>query len=166
VVLIGRTAATLEATRSKLAGDTQISVFVGDVTDEVAMQKVVNEVGSWDVLVFNAGYFSSPAAAAKADIGDYWKAYEVRFPIIMSFMRSIILTSWKVNVKSVIICAKAFFPTANPTRASALAVISGSLVLPPAMLVGMSAYKCSKNHGVPCGRKSERLLCIRTSWNG
>lgn len=47
-------------------------------------------------------------------------------------------------MKSAIIFAKYFFPTANPARASLLAVISGSIVMPTKMLVGLSAYQNSK----------------------
>jgi NADP-dependent 3-hydroxy acid dehydrogenase YdfG len=75
--LIGRTAATLDETKSKLSGDAQISTFVTDITDEIAMEKIAQTVGIWDVAVLNAGYISTPSPVAKADIGDYWKAYEV-----------------------------------------------------------------------------------------
>lgn len=48
------------------------------MTDEEAVRKIADSVGAWDVLVLNAGYLPAPTPAAKADVGDYWKAYEVR----------------------------------------------------------------------------------------
>lgn len=47
-------------------------------------------------------------------------------------------------MKSLILFAKYFFPKANPIRAAALAVISGSIVLPAKTLLGLSAYQNSK----------------------
>ena len=40
--------------------------------------------------------------------------------------------------------AKAFLPTANPSRAAILGVTTGTSGLPPAMLSGLSAYISSK----------------------
>ena len=42
------------------------------------MQKVAESVGTWDVAILNAGYMPTPIQVVKADISDYWKAYEVR----------------------------------------------------------------------------------------
>jgi NAD(P)-dependent dehydrogenase (short-subunit alcohol dehydrogenase family) len=117
---------------------------VADVADEEAVKNVAEAVSTWDVLVMNAGYFPSPTPIAKADVGDYWKGYEVciRFNALISVPTLIL--SLQTNLKSLVIFVKYFFPTANPTRAAALAVISGSLVMPTKMLLGMSAYQNSK----------------------
>ncbi|KAF2870142.1 hypothetical protein BDV95DRAFT_575156 [Massariosphaeria phaeospora] len=125
IVLVGRTASTLQETKSSITGESTISVIAADVTDDAAVQKVADAVGTWDVLVLNAGYLPSPAPIAKADVGDYWKAYET-------------------NVKGAIVCSKVLFPSANTSGAAALAVVSGSLVMPVKMTVSMSAYQCSK----------------------
>ena len=47
-------------------------------------------------------------------------------------------------MKSVIIAANAFLPTANPKHASFLGVTAGALVFPPAVTPGLSAYLNSK----------------------
>lgn len=81
LVLIGRTSSKLAETESEISKATKISTFVADVTDEEAVKKIADAVGTWDVLVLNAGYTTAPTPAAKADIGDYWKAYEVSTPL-------------------------------------------------------------------------------------
>jgi len=43
------------------------------------MEKVAQSVGTWDVLILNAGHLSAPAPIAKAPLDDYWKNYEVHF---------------------------------------------------------------------------------------
>jgi NADP-dependent 3-hydroxy acid dehydrogenase YdfG len=43
------------------------------------MEKAAQSVGTWDVLILNAGYLSTPAHIAKAPLDDYWKNYEVHF---------------------------------------------------------------------------------------
>lgn len=47
-------------------------------------------------------------------------------------------------MKSLLIFSKYFFPSANPARASVLATISGSMVMDPKILAGLSAYQNSK----------------------
>ncbi|OCL12820.1 hypothetical protein AOQ84DRAFT_395440 [Glonium stellatum] len=89
------------------------------------MEKIAKAVGTWDVLILNAGFISAPAPISKAPLDEYWKNYET-------------------NVKSIVILAKAFFPTANSTRAAVLAVTGGALVLPPKQVIGLSGYLCSK----------------------
>lgn len=52
--------------------------------------------------------------------------------------------SSQTNVKSVLITAQLFLPTANPSGASMLAVTAGGVVLPPQHVAGLSAYMTSK----------------------
>jgi NAD(P)-dependent dehydrogenase (short-subunit alcohol dehydrogenase family) len=40
-----------------------------------AFARAAEEVGAIDVVVANAGYMATPAAAASADVKDWWKAY-------------------------------------------------------------------------------------------
>lgn len=78
---MGRTQSTLLETQKLIPSGTTTSVFAGSVTDEEAMEKIAKAVGTWDVLVLNAGYISAPAPISKAPLDDYWKNYEVRFII-------------------------------------------------------------------------------------
>ncbi|KAL9111037.1 MAG: hypothetical protein Q9227_004470 [Pyrenula ochraceoflavens] len=73
----------------------------------------------------NAGYLPAPGPAIETDLDEYWKSYET-------------------NVKSLVVSAKAFFPTANPVRAAALASVAGALVFPTKTVVGLSGYLVAK----------------------
>ena len=83
VVLIGRNPGSLAETKEALEHATgsrdavTVSAFTADVTDVKAMANVALQVGTWDVLVLNAGYIPKPAHVAAADLEDSWLAYEV-----------------------------------------------------------------------------------------
>ena len=80
IILIGRTESTLTETRNQVmvsAPATSCSICRADVTDEEAIYAVAEEVGTWDVLVLNAGYLPEPAPITKTSIQEYWKTYEV-----------------------------------------------------------------------------------------
>lgn len=52
---------------------------------------------------------------------------------------------YQVNVKSIVVAAKAFFPTANPEHAAVLGNTAGSICLPTEMVnIGISGYLTSK----------------------
>ncbi|KAL9027761.1 MAG: hypothetical protein Q9196_003765 [Gyalolechia fulgens] len=128
LVLIGRTDATLRQTKEYVEGienSTACLAFTADVRDEKAMEKIAAEVGTWDVLILNAGYMPKPGPIASADISEYWAAYET-------------------NVLSIVIAAVAFLPRAHKVHATILGVIAGALVFPPTRTPGLSAYLTSK----------------------
>ncbi|KAL8720884.1 MAG: hypothetical protein Q9225_002329 [Loekoesia sp. 1 TL-2023] len=128
LVLIGRTDSTLAQTKESLpdtgTGRTCLT-FCADVTDEKAMRQIAAEVETWDTFIMNAAYLPDPTPIASARVPEYWAAYET-------------------NVKSIIIAATAFLPTANKTHATILGVTAGAFVLPPAATLGLSAYLTSK----------------------
>lgn len=66
---------------SKRHPEVQVDVIVADVTQEASLEKLVGSLESWDVLVQGAGYMNNPATAAKCDMDDYWKAFEVCSPL-------------------------------------------------------------------------------------
>lgn len=76
VALVGRTEASLQETASLLPGVS--TVHVADVCSQKDMEGVAAAVGTWDVLVMNAGYAPKPAPIAEADIDDFWGCFEVR----------------------------------------------------------------------------------------
>lgn len=142
-MLIGRSKSTLAETQQLLPSSCKCSVLPTDVTDQAGMEKVAHTVGIWDVLILNAGYISTPAPVAKAPLDDYWKNYEVR--LIQTIIESTTTADrFQVNVKSIVIAAKAFFPTANPTRAAVLGNTAGAICLPTKQVVGLSGYLASK----------------------
>ncbi|KAK8131818.1 short chain dehydrogenase [Apiospora sp. TS-2023a] len=127
LVLVGRHEDRLQQTAAPLSKrhpEVQVDVIVGDVTQETSLGKLVGSLESWDVLVQGAGYINDPATAAKCDMDDYWKAYEV-------------------NVKGFVVLVKALLPKAAP-GASVVALVGGSIVFPTSMLVGCSGYLVSK----------------------
>ena len=79
IVLIGRSESTLTETQQLIPSSCKCSVFPADVTDQAGIEKVAQTVGTWDVLILNAGYISTPAPVVKASLDDYWKNYEVDF---------------------------------------------------------------------------------------
>ncbi|KAL8842835.1 MAG: hypothetical protein Q9176_002471 [Flavoplaca citrina] len=128
LILIGRTESTLIQTRTSVQdkhGDIACLIFKADVTDEDAMEKIATEIGTWDILILNAGHQANSTSITSANLSDYWACYEA-------------------NVKSVIIASAAFLPTANQTHATILGVTAGALILPPAQTPGLSAYLISK----------------------
>ncbi|KAF2678232.1 hypothetical protein K458DRAFT_463704 [Lentithecium fluviatile CBS 122367] len=112
----GKTVVITGAKRNPKFRRCACSIFATYISDEKAVKSIAEKLNTWDVLVLNAGYIPTPSTIAKADR----------------------------NVKSLILLAKYFFPIANPTKAACLAVISGSIVMPTKMLVGLSAYQNSK----------------------
>lgn len=129
IVVIGRTESTLRETKTlidlatKSREKVKVSVFVCSVVDKAAIQNVAKTVGSWHVLVLNAGYISSPISIVDVEVDEFWKAYET-------------------NVKSIVIAAQAFFPNAQP-GAAALVIGAAGSIFPPAW-PGLSSYMSSK----------------------
>jgi NADP-dependent 3-hydroxy acid dehydrogenase YdfG len=77
LVLLGRKEKTLSETASALGSKVKVSSFAADVTDERALRRVAGEVGSWDIMILNAGYLSAPAAIKDASVTDWWQSFEV-----------------------------------------------------------------------------------------
>ncbi|KAJ4299953.1 hypothetical protein N0V90_005201 [Kalmusia sp. IMI 367209] len=124
-VLIGRTEATLRETESSFPFKPEsVSVFATSVTDETAIRKIAAIVGTWDVLVLNAAHISPPSTIAQTPLNEWWQDYEV-------------------NVKSVVIAAQAFIPTANK-GAAIYGINAGAHALPPAFTPLLSGYLSSK----------------------
>ncbi|KAL6720840.1 hypothetical protein ACLMJK_002765 [Lecanora helva] len=128
IVLVGRKESTLSKTRAAvLSGTRQLrcTAFPADVNDEKAMNQIATDIGTWDVFILNAAYIAEPTTIASANISQYWASYET-------------------NVKSVVVAAIAFLPTANKTHATILGVTAGALHFPPSVTPGLSSYLTSK----------------------
>lgn len=79
-MLLGRTESKLREVESSIISigkGTKVSVYVADVTDDAAIKKVAEAVGTWNAVVHCAGYMNKPAPAVVAELGDYWSAFEV-----------------------------------------------------------------------------------------
>ncbi|KAI1819123.1 hypothetical protein F4861DRAFT_528129 [Xylaria intraflava] len=127
VALLGRTKSTLDETAAQVSaiGKSSTSVHVADVVNEDELKGAAASIGNWHILVLASGYCPSPGQVATAEIEDWWKAYEI-------------------NVKGVVLTAKAFLPTAQGPNAAFLGITSETSVLPAAYLAGLSPYVSSK----------------------
>jgi len=80
--ILGRTKETLEETTNtveKSHPGVNVVVHVADIVDEPAVKQAAKEVGSWDVIVANAGYIPSPDLIENSDADEWWKTFEVGF---------------------------------------------------------------------------------------
>ncbi|KAL7621680.1 hypothetical protein AAE478_009007 [Parahypoxylon ruwenzoriense] len=118
VILLGRSSASLDETAKLLPSTVSVSTFAVDVTEEKSISDAAASIGTWDVLVLAAGYISTPSPIASADTQDWWQSFET-------------------NTKGTFLATKAFLPTANPTHATVLGVVSGMIAatVHPGMVV-------------------------------
>ncbi|KAL8956723.1 MAG: hypothetical protein Q9193_005832, partial [Seirophora villosa] len=79
LVLLGRNEKNLEETKHLVlsATTTQCSTYLASVLDEKSLSDVAVAVGSWDVLILNAGYMSKPASIVETPVEDWWQNFEV-----------------------------------------------------------------------------------------
>jgi NADP-dependent 3-hydroxy acid dehydrogenase YdfG len=84
VVILGRRKSVLDAAKKDLEalpGQSKILTFAADVVDEAALNSAFaateEAVGKVDIVVACAGFMPDFVPAAVADIGDWWKAFEV-----------------------------------------------------------------------------------------
>jgi len=80
--IVGRTQKNLEETRDivqKNQPKTKVTIHVADIVDSSAVEKAAKEIGSWDVIVANAGYLPSPEVIDGSDADEWWKTFEVRY---------------------------------------------------------------------------------------
>lgn len=130
IVLVGRNATTLNATKTdieKLAPGTKVLAITADLTDVSSVEKLFAEIksvfGHADVLVNNAGLFSPGGAIADVNPSDWWKDFDV-------------------NVKGAFLVTQAFLKLLGTERKGSIVTMSTGLayMAPP----GLSAYSISK----------------------
>jgi NAD(P)-dependent dehydrogenase (short-subunit alcohol dehydrogenase family) len=85
IAIFGRTEGTLRQTRDNIQHEypeTKILPFVADMTDEDSISRLAEaikgELGSWDVLVANAGYSPDLSNFLDTSTANWFRAFEVR----------------------------------------------------------------------------------------
>ncbi|KAK5734142.1 hypothetical protein LTR17_009125 [Elasticomyces elasticus] len=83
VVILGRRESVLSAAKKELEalGSSKILTYAADVVDEAGLNSAFaateDAVGKVDIVVACAGFMPEVVPAAIAEIGDWWKAFEV-----------------------------------------------------------------------------------------
>ena len=80
LVLLGRTQSTLSQTAEEIEKSfpsVSVSTHTADVADEIAVGKVAETVGKWDVLILNAGLYGEQHSIENSVPADWWRAFEV-----------------------------------------------------------------------------------------
>lgn len=77
LILIGRTESSLYDTKKSLPPQVTSVVYRADVTDEKAFKAIASDIGTWDVLILNAGTLAAPNPIANTTIDDWWASFEV-----------------------------------------------------------------------------------------
>ncbi|OLN97106.1 putative oxidoreductase C663.06c-like protein 1 [Colletotrichum chlorophyti] len=129
--LFGRTAASLEATKSSieaLSPETKVYLYALDITDADATTDAVDSFakainGPIDILIANAGYMSDLKTIHDSDSDDWWRAFEV-------------------TVRGNFNLLRAFRPFASPD-AAVIHISTAAIHLP--YMAGFSAYRASKS---------------------
>jgi len=126
VAISGRKEAPLLETKEFIESKygVPVSTHVADVTDPTAMKKAAADIGTWDILVMNAGYMTSPGGSLASDLDDWWRTFEV-------------------NIKGPFITCQAFMPTKGK-KPIIVATATAAVTLPAAMVTNSSSYVASK----------------------
>lgn len=80
IFILGRRGNVLEEVQHCIETDhpsVSVHVLPADFTDLESVKKAAYEVGTWDVLVSNAGYMATVQPVTQSDPEDWWKAFEV-----------------------------------------------------------------------------------------
>ncbi|KAF2664272.1 NAD(P)-binding protein [Microthyrium microscopicum] len=127
--ITGRTSKTLQESKvihEKKYPGLSVTIHVADVADEAAMTAAAKEIGSWDVIVANAGFLPTPGTIEKSNLANWWSAFEI-------------------HVKGSAILAQAFLPS-KKAGGTIIGTSSGAGFLPAPMpnMTNTSAYAASK----------------------
>jgi NADP-dependent 3-hydroxy acid dehydrogenase YdfG len=77
--ILGRTMRTLQETKNiteKNHPTVTVTIHVADIVDASAVEKAAKEIGSWDVLIPNAGYIPRPSLIKDSEADEWWKTFE------------------------------------------------------------------------------------------
>jgi hypothetical protein len=92
--ILGRTKSLLEETQALVEAKylkAKVIVHVADILDAAALDQTARKIGSWDVLVANAGYIPKPELIETGDSDDWWKTFEVCFSLNHMLLQTLTL---------------------------------------------------------------------------
>ena len=146
IAILGRREKTLEATKANIEKEfsgVSVSTHTADVSKETDLVKAAKEIGTWDVLVMNAGYMPTPSKIVETDMEDWWKGFEVSNYLCEYFRACTNLISIQINVKGPALTVRAFIPTKGPEPV-VLGTSTMAVAFTGAMLPRYSSYVVSK----------------------
>jgi NAD(P)-dependent dehydrogenase (short-subunit alcohol dehydrogenase family) len=111
--VLGRTKETLEETKDiveKSNPNVNVILHVADVVNEPAVKEVAKKVGSWDVIVANAGYIPKPDLIENSNADEWWKTFEVRL-LLQHFIQDADLSFDRSTLKAATCSLVHFFHT-------------------------------------------------------
>lgn len=126
IAISGRTDKTLLATKSAVENEfehVQITTLNVDVTDQEAMDRAFESIGTVDILVNNAGFLPDIVPAKDASLSEWWRGFEI-------------------NVKGSFVVTQAFLKVASAK--ATLVNVSAGMVHTQTPMPGMSSYISSK----------------------
>jgi len=129
VAIIGRSETSLKEAKKAIGEEfpsTTITAHAGDMVDLKSMKQAAAAIGTWDVLVLNAGYMPNHGSIATADIDDWWLPFEI-------------------NVKGNMVVSQAFLPTKG-TNATVIGSSTAAVSFPIPMVATLerASYTASK----------------------
>ena len=146
IAILGRRENMLEATKAKIEKEfsgVNISTHTADVSKDADLVKAAKEIGTWDVLVMNAGYMSTPNKIVETDMEDWWKGFEASTYLCGHFQACTDLVPIQINVKGPALTVRAFIATKGPEPV-ALGTSTMAVSFAGAMLPRYSSYVVSK----------------------
>ena len=146
IAILGRRENMLEATKANVEkefGGVNISTHTADVSKEADLVKAAKEIGTWDVLVMNAGYMPTPNKVVETDMEDWWKGFEASSHLCGHFRACTDLVPIQINVKGPALTVRAFIPTKGPEPV-VLGTSTMAVGFAGAMLPRYSSYVVSK----------------------
>jgi NADP-dependent 3-hydroxy acid dehydrogenase YdfG len=78
--ILGRTKTSLDETKDIVESshpNVKVTVHVANIVDTLAVENAAKKIGTWDVIIANAGYIIEPESIESGDPDEWWKAFEV-----------------------------------------------------------------------------------------
>lgn len=145
IAILGRKESPLNETKQLAESkfpNTKVTVYVADITDPKPVKTAAEKIGTWDIMIMNAGYMAKKENMETADLSDWWTTFEVWSHNLL-YRSTHQITQTQVNIKGQFILIQAFMPTRGK-NAVVVGTSTGGVVFPEAYSLGHSSYMVSK----------------------